>query len=153
VRGLDDGRDGVEAQSLARTLVRWFGKEAARQGIVVKGENALAGTIYSKRAWKLMRSALKLPHTSGWFEGLTILRVDDICEPLPGEEFERTVRFAKHVSTRKSTTQNGASASEKIASIWGGGGDSTAVPGGLSNLVQALAGAKRRLQVLLNQSR
>lgn len=138
---MDDGRDGVEAQSLARTLVRWFGKEAAHQGIVVKGENALAGTIYSKRAWKLMRSALKLPHTNGWFEGLTILRVDDICESLPGEEFERTVRFAKHVSTRKSTTQNEASASEEIASILGGGGDSTAVPGGSSNLVQALAGA------------
>jgi len=60
---MDDGRDGVEAQSLARTLVRWFGKEAAHQGIVVKGENALAGTVYSRRAWKLMRSALKLPHT------------------------------------------------------------------------------------------
>jgi beta-amylase len=137
---MDDGRDGVEAQSLARTLVRWFGKEAAHQGIVVKGENALAGTVYSKRAWKLMRSALKLPHTNGWFEGLTILRVDDICEALPGEELERTVRFAKHVSTRKTTTQIEASASEEITSLLSGGGD-TAVLGGSSTNVQALAGA------------
>ena len=107
---MDDGRDGVEAQSLARTLVKWFGKEANNQGIAVKGENALAGTIHSKRAWELMRSALKLPHNKGWYEGLTILRVDDIVEGLANEEFEKTVRYSRHVSIRKTLPEGAASA-------------------------------------------
>jgi beta-amylase len=63
-----------ENESLAYQLVRWVGAEAVRQGVVIKGENALNYTLYDQESWKRLRSAL------AQYEGLTILRVSDVVE-------------------------------------------------------------------------
>lgn len=60
-----------ENESLAFQLVRWIGKEANRQFVPVKGENALNYTLYDAASWGRLRSALDL------YEGLTILRISD----------------------------------------------------------------------------
>ncbi len=73
-----DGADGKKAMSLANSLVRWVGAEAKRQGVPVKGENALNFMLPIPQSWDLMRSALALPGQDGVYEGLTLLRINDV---------------------------------------------------------------------------
>ncbi|MCC6977491.1 MAG: family 14 glycosylhydrolase [Candidatus Melainabacteria bacterium] len=75
---MPDGADGKLAMSLANSLVRWVGAEAKRQGVPIKGENALSFTLPVPQSWDLMRSALALPGSDGVYEGLTLLRIGDI---------------------------------------------------------------------------
>lgn len=77
---MPDGAEGKKALSLANSLVRWVGAEAKRQGVTVKGENALNYTLPVPQSWDLMRSALALPGQSGVYEGLTLLRVGDVVD-------------------------------------------------------------------------
>jgi len=77
---MPDGADGKKALSLANSLVRWVGAEAKRQGVPVKGENALNFTLPVPQSWDLMRSALALPGQDGVYEGLTLLRISDVLE-------------------------------------------------------------------------
>jgi hypothetical protein len=81
-----------EHESLAYQLVRWVGEEAVRQGVEIKGENALNYTLYEPEAWVRLRLALAL------YSGLTILRITDVVEnDVARREFEATC---------KSLTQN-----------------------------------------------
>jgi hypothetical protein len=89
---MGDGREGADKQSLAHTMVCYFGEEAQRQGVVAKGENALNFTIADAGAWELMRSVLK-PSVAGLYSGLTILRVSDVQEGIAAEELEKTMVF------------------------------------------------------------
>ena len=74
-----DGEDSHQnAQSLARSLVKWVGAECRRQGVTVKGENALAGGLYNVTSWKMLRTALNIPGEEGFYEGLTLLRLSDV---------------------------------------------------------------------------
>ena len=91
---------GHEAKSLAHTLVRWFGEEAKRQGIIVKGENALNFTIHSHAAWKRIRSVLK-PSPHGLYSGLTILRITDVAHGVASEELDKTLEFVEEPSKTK----------------------------------------------------
>ncbi|MBI2809769.1 MAG: family 14 glycosylhydrolase [Candidatus Melainabacteria bacterium] len=75
---MPDGQDGPSARALPHTLVQWFGNEANRQGLVLKGENALNGNLYNQTAWDLMRSELALPQQRGNYHGLTFLRMSDV---------------------------------------------------------------------------
>lgn len=75
---MPDGADGKKAMSLANSLVRWMGAEAKRQGVPIKGENALSFTLPVPQSWDLMRSALALPGSTGVYEGLTLLRIGDV---------------------------------------------------------------------------
>jgi hypothetical protein len=76
-----DGEDADRnALSLARTLVLWVGAEARRQGVTIKGENALGWNLPKKRAWQLMREALALPGSDGVYEGLTLLRITELLD-------------------------------------------------------------------------
>lgn len=75
-----DGADGKKAMSLANSLVRWVGAEAKRQGVPIKGENALNFTLPVPQSWALMRSALALPGQDGVYEGLTLLRISDVLQ-------------------------------------------------------------------------
>ncbi len=75
---MPDGQDGPSARALPHTLVQWFGNEANRQGLVLKGENALNGNLYNQNAWDLMRSELALPKQRGNYHGLTFLRMADV---------------------------------------------------------------------------
>lgn len=63
-----------ENESLAYQLVRWVGAEANRQGVVIKGENALNYTLFNPESWKRLRSAMSL------YAGLTILRINDVVD-------------------------------------------------------------------------
>jgi hypothetical protein len=71
---MSDNEGGVEAASLAKTLVVIVGKAAKKYGLIVKGENALAGTLAGQPAWDNM----KFHVFAGPYKGLTILRLDDV---------------------------------------------------------------------------
>ncbi|HEY9774517.1 MAG TPA: family 14 glycosylhydrolase [Planktothrix sp.] len=74
-----DGEDAHRhAESLARSLVKWVGAEARRQGVPIKGENALAWCINDVASWQMMRTALKMPGEEGDYEGLTLLRLSNV---------------------------------------------------------------------------
>ncbi|MBX9688585.1 MAG: family 14 glycosylhydrolase, partial [Candidatus Obscuribacterales bacterium] len=77
-----DGAPGVN--SLAYSLVRWVGREARRQGIVLKGENALAYHLNEKACWDRVRSHLDFGGNDGAYEGITFLRMGDILSSLTG---------------------------------------------------------------------
>ncbi|MFG1591895.1 family 14 glycosylhydrolase [Halobacteriovorax sp. CON-3] len=70
-----DNYDGPDhAQSYAKALVFWVAQEANRQGVRILGENALAGTLYSQRAWDNIADALYF----GNYDGVTFLRMGTI---------------------------------------------------------------------------
>ena len=87
-----DGREGADKQSLAHSMVCFFGSEAVRQGVVAKGENALNFTLAAADAWDNMRSVLK-PSVNGLYSGLTILRVSDVQEGTASEELQKTLEL------------------------------------------------------------
>ena len=100
-----------ENESLAYQLVRWVGEEAQRQGVTIKGENALNYTLASSESWKRLRSAL------GLYEGLTILRVSDVVEnDVARREFEITARTAAHTSTVATPVRSVVTTSKDIVS-------------------------------------
>ncbi len=72
---MPDGDGAQEVQSLARSLVRWVGDEATRQGLTLKGENALGWNVPKPQSWDLMAGSLE---PIGSYDGLTILRMTDI---------------------------------------------------------------------------
>lgn len=61
--------------SQAKTLVGWIGAEAGRQGVKVKGENALAGGITSNNGWDNVNQAFD----SFPYLGMTVLRVGEVA--------------------------------------------------------------------------
>ncbi|MBU6452290.1 MAG: family 14 glycosylhydrolase [Cyanobacteria bacterium REEB67] len=73
-----DGDGGPSVRALPHTLATWAGLEAERQGLWLKGENALNGNLYNGSSWDLMRSFLTLPNQHGYYHGLTFLRMTDI---------------------------------------------------------------------------
>lgn len=75
---MPDPQKNFGINSLAHSLVMWVGNEARKQGVPLKGENALNYTITSHNAWELIRSALRLPNNDGPYEGLTVLRMTDV---------------------------------------------------------------------------
>jgi hypothetical protein len=91
---MGDGREGADKQSLAHTMVCYFGEEAVRQGVVAKGENALNYTLADSAAWGFMRSVLK-PSANGLYSGLTILRVSDVQEGVAAQELESLMEFVE----------------------------------------------------------
>jgi len=61
--------------SQAKTLVGWIGAEAGRQGVKVKGENALAGGITTNNGWDNVNQAFdNFPYL-----GMTVLRVGEVA--------------------------------------------------------------------------
>jgi len=76
-----DGQDKPDVKSTAATLVRWVGEEAKRQGLAIKGENALAGNLADSTSWDRMSGHLRSPENpQGLYEGLTVLRMRDVLE-------------------------------------------------------------------------
>ena len=60
--------------SYAKTLVGWLGGEAKKQGVEIKGENALAQGVWHARGWHNIEEALRNHH----YSGLTILRITEV---------------------------------------------------------------------------
>lgn len=75
------------AMSMAKSLVHWFGDEAARQGVAVKGENALEGSLYNPNSWTNIFDAIEYAN----YEGLTILRMGPLTDnPMVKEKIKET---------------------------------------------------------------
>lgn len=93
---MPDGDGKPSVRSLAQSLVKWVGAEARRQGVPIKGENALAWNLPHRSAWELMRSALTL--AGGDYEGLTLLRLSDcLGGEVAREEFGKTLRWVREM--------------------------------------------------------
>ena len=74
-----DGQDGsMNAKAMPYTLANWVGREAQRQGIPLKGENALGGTLQDPASWQRLASHLRMPGQEGYYNGLTLLRLSDV---------------------------------------------------------------------------
>jgi beta-amylase len=73
-----DGHEGPAIQSMPYTLARWVGQEANRQGLVIKGENALAWNLPDPASWQRMASLMKGVNPDGLYDGLTFLRISDV---------------------------------------------------------------------------
>jgi hypothetical protein len=73
-----DGDNGPAIKALPHTLATWFGQEAERQGLWLKGENALNGNLSDAAAWDRMGSLLDLPKQDGYYHGVTFLRMGDV---------------------------------------------------------------------------
>ena len=89
---MDDDPPSSTVASRAKSLVFWVGKHATSRGLSIKGENALAGTLGSGRAWDNMADAL----ASGGYRGLTVLRLGALVhDPAARAGFRATIeRFA-----------------------------------------------------------
>ncbi|CAN5309299.1 hypothetical protein BH11CYA1_BH11CYA1_45950 [soil metagenome] len=75
---MPDGVDGPPGKAMPNTLAKWVGEEASRQGLFLKGENALNGNLYVGENWDRMKALLALPKQHGDYHGLTFLRMSDV---------------------------------------------------------------------------
>jgi len=75
---MPDGDGGPSVRAMPHSLATWAGIEAERQGLWLKGENALNGNLGNNYSWDLMRGFLTLPNQHGYYHGLTFLRMSDI---------------------------------------------------------------------------
>jgi len=75
---MPDGVDGPSVQSLPNTLAKWVGMEARRQGLTIRGENALSGNLGSSNNWNIAHALLDLPNQPGYYNGITFLRMSDV---------------------------------------------------------------------------
>jgi beta-amylase len=73
---LELGNENFAPQwSQAKTLVGWVADEAARQGVDIKGENALAGGATTNFGWDNVNDAF----TNHSYSGMTVLRVNQVA--------------------------------------------------------------------------
>ena len=78
---LPDGQDGPDAQSLPHTAATRFGIAAKRMGLLLRGENALSGTLYNGADWDLMDDQVVTSLQPGrFYNGLTLLRLHDVVD-------------------------------------------------------------------------
>lgn len=69
------GNGNQEPTSQAQNLVFWVAQEAQRQGITIKGENALAGGVTGDGGWDYIANAFRFAA----YSGLTTLRVGEVA--------------------------------------------------------------------------
>lgn len=102
---MDDGEDGPAVASRARSLVVWVGRHATRRGVPIKGENALAPTLFTERAWERIDEAL----AHDGYAGLTVLRLDALLSDPTARSglramANRFVRSTPHSADRTAPT-------------------------------------------------
>ena len=90
---MDDNQD-PDAQSMAKSLVRWVGQEAKRQSVPIKGENALGWNVPKESSWDHMASHMAgKGNPLGYYDGLTILRMSDVAaSAMARERYEEIIR-------------------------------------------------------------
>lgn len=94
---LDDGHSGNHEEAhncLPAHLCHLVGREAKRQGIILKGENALGWKLYQSDSWKRMISYLPIKGGFGLVEGYTFLRMSDIVSNEPALDGFKLMRWA-----------------------------------------------------------
>lgn len=86
----NDGDGEKPVKSLAGSLVNWVGEEARRQGIPLRGENALSWSLPDRGAWDTMSKVMR----TGLYEGITILRMADVAsdKKLAHDEFQKLIK-------------------------------------------------------------
>ncbi len=73
--------------SQAKTLVGWVGAEAGRQGVKIKGENALAGGIVTNAGWNNVNEAFdNFPYL-----GMTVLRVGEVASGIAATRYAQFI--------------------------------------------------------------
>jgi hypothetical protein len=101
------------ANSVAQSLVYWVGAEAHRQGVPIKGENAVSWNLPVRSAWDRMRmhllgSSVNEMIRRGWFEGLTILRMNHVADdPVAAEEMAKTTALAAQLNAQRMQRESG----------------------------------------------
>ncbi len=94
---LDDGHSGNHEEAhncLPAHLCHLVGREAKRQGITLKGENALGWKLYQSDSWKRMISFLPIRGGFGLVKGYTFLRMADIVSNEAALDGFRLMRWA-----------------------------------------------------------
>ncbi|PTY04910.1 hypothetical protein DB347_19655 [Opitutaceae bacterium EW11] len=81
--------------SQAKSLVFWVAQEAERQGVTIKGENALAGGVQSAHGWDNLENAFAYAS----YRGLTTLRIGEVAGGVGKDRFSAFIkRFCAPVS-------------------------------------------------------
>jgi len=74
--------------SKAQTLVKWIAQEAKKQGVIIKGENALAAGILNDHGWNNIETAFE----QGTYSGLTILRLNNIRSEIVQNRYANLIK-------------------------------------------------------------
>ena len=103
--------------SQAHTLVGWVGAEAGRIGILLRGENALAGDVTQDSGWDQIQDIFDhFPYTS-----FTALRVGEVTQGI-GEvryrQFIRTYRGLPSLYIRGTNNNWGLTAMQQVGKVW-----------------------------------
>jgi len=78
---MDDNPAGT-SQSMAKSLVAWVGAEAARQRVIIKGENALATGVTHAHGWNNIAAVFRAGH----YSGMTVLRLAQVTDGGIGQQ-------------------------------------------------------------------
>lgn len=84
---LEMNDDPGNGESLAQSLVFWVANEAAAQGVVIKGENALAGGVTWEGGWDNIENAFNYAS----YSGMTVLRVNQVVGGVGRNRYERFI--------------------------------------------------------------
>lgn len=76
------------AYSKAHSLVKWIAQEAKKQGVIIKGENALAAGILNDHGWNNIEMAFE----QGSYSGLTILRLNNIRSKIVQKRYAEFIK-------------------------------------------------------------
>lgn len=96
-----DNQNYAPQYSLAKDLVFWVAEGAADKGVVIKGENALAGGVATQTGWNNIENAFRYAS----YAGMTVLRVGDVTNGGTGQS-----RYSQFINNFKANTNQGDSA-------------------------------------------
>ncbi|MGZ3792762.1 MAG: family 14 glycosylhydrolase [Bdellovibrio sp.] len=83
-----DDQNTENVYSLAKSLVFWVAREAARQHVEIKGENALSGGVSSDWGWNNTENAF----TYAAYAGFTALRINDVTSGVGQSRYSSFIR-------------------------------------------------------------
>lgn len=116
-----DDQDFSPQYSLAKSLVFWVAQEAQRQGVTIKGENALAGGVTSDHGWDNINNAFEFAA----YSGLTTLRIGEVASGIGQSRYTAFIdkyrgKNSSFPSLYVRGTQNnwGTTPMVKIRSVW-----------------------------------
>jgi len=96
-----DNQNFAPQYSLAKDLVFWVAEGAADKGVVIKGENALAGGVATQTGWNNIENAFRYAS----YEGMTVLRIGDVTNGGTGQS-----RYSQFITNFKADTNQGSHA-------------------------------------------
>jgi hypothetical protein len=96
-----DNQNYSPQYSLAKDLVFWVAQGAAQKGVVIKGENALAGGVATQTGWNNIENAFRYAS----YAGMTVLRIGDVTNGGTGQS-----RYSQFITDFKADSDAGESA-------------------------------------------